>query len=65
MADAAASLLRPPDNATLTFAPIGDLVNKVANDGPEIQTPVGPPLGGIVSLDLAPDDQGPAQQSLF
>lgn len=62
-ADAAAALLRPPENDVLTFTPIGDLVNKVANDGPEIQEPSGPPLGNAAPL--PEQDAGPRQQSLF
>ena len=40
----AAALLRTPDEAVLTFVPVGEAVNKVANDGPEVQVPAGPPL---------------------
>jgi putative SOS response-associated peptidase YedK len=61
MTEAAAALLQPPGNAILTFIPIGDLVNKVANDGPEIQAPVGPPLAPAVP----PAEDPPAQASLF
>ena len=63
--DMAVALLRPPENDTLTFVPIGDLVNKVANDSPEVQAPVGPPLGQgprASREDRAPPD---AQASLF
>lgn len=41
---AAAALLRPTHESTLEFRPIGPAVNKVANDGADIQTPIGPPL---------------------
>lgn len=44
-ADAAASLLTPAAVDTLTFVPIGTAVNKVDNEGPEVQVPIGPPLG--------------------
>lgn len=39
-----ASLLDPAGDDALEFVPIGTAVNRVANDGPEIQTPVGPSL---------------------
>jgi putative SOS response-associated peptidase YedK len=39
--DDAVGLLRPAENEILRFVPIGDAVNKVVNDGPEIQVPVG------------------------
>ena len=58
--DDAAALLRPPDNDILTFVPIGDGVNKVANDGPEIQLPRGAPLAS-----QAPRAAEPEQPSLF
>ena len=35
----ALALLRPVENNTLAFVPISDLVNKVANDGPDVQAP--------------------------
>jgi len=37
-----AALMRPAPDDTLEFMPIGTAVNKVANDAPEIQAPVGP-----------------------
>ena len=60
-ADAAAALLVPPENDILSFVPIGDAVNKADNDGPEIMTPVGPPLGS----EFATPEQAEAQPSLF
>jgi putative SOS response-associated peptidase YedK len=39
----AAGLMRPTGDNILEFIPIGTGVNKVANDGPEVQAPVGPP----------------------
>ena len=59
-ADAATALLRTPADDMLTFVPIGNGVNKVANDGPEIQEPTGAPLDGA-----APSTPGPEQPSLF
>ncbi|MDR3461184.1 MAG: SOS response-associated peptidase [Beijerinckiaceae bacterium] len=59
-ADQALALLRPPANNVLSFTAIGDAVNKVANDGPEIQMP----LAGQPAIPVrAPD--GPAQGQLF
>lgn len=64
--EAALALLKPPDNDVLTFTPIGDLVNKVTNDGPEIQVPAGPmidvPTSGVRSM---PEEVEPIQSSLF
>ena len=42
--DQAAALLRPASEELLRFVPIGDGVNKVANDGPAILQPTGAPL---------------------
>jgi putative SOS response-associated peptidase YedK len=58
--DEALRLLRPPLSDVLTFSAIGDAVNKAANDGPEVQSP----------LDQQPavptrEPDGPAQASLF
>ena len=39
------ALLRPAENDTLVFAPIGEAVNKAENDTPDIMVPTGPPLG--------------------
>ena len=59
--DAALTLLRPPVNDVLTFTPISDAVNKVDNDHPSIQEPIGRPLGvGRPARRVAeerPDDQ--------
>jgi putative SOS response-associated peptidase YedK len=52
--DRATALLRPCGNEVLAFTRIGDAVNKVANDFPEIQTPV-----------AEPTEHGPRQASLF
>ncbi len=38
----ALALLRPPPDDLLEMIPIGKAVNKVANDGPEVQQPDGP-----------------------
>lgn len=43
--DGAAALLKPPNNDVLRFVPIGDAVNKAANDGPEVMLPTGPTRG--------------------
>lgn len=40
--DEARALLRPPPEDLLEMVPIGRAVNKVANDGPELQEPLGP-----------------------
>jgi putative SOS response-associated peptidase YedK len=58
--DDALRLLHPPGNDFLTFTAIGDAVNKVANDGPEVQK----------ALEAQPaiparEPEGPAQASLF
>ncbi|WP_026608525.1 SOS response-associated peptidase [Methylocapsa acidiphila] len=39
-ADAAFVLLRPPENDVLEFFEIGPVVNKVANDSPDVQKPI-------------------------
>ena len=41
---AAIALLRPPRDDLLAFVPVGEAVNKAANDGPEVMAPIGPPL---------------------
>ncbi len=56
-ADAAAVLLKPADDDRLVFHAIGDLINKVANDGPAVQAPLGEPP--------ALEVERPAQASLF
>ena len=40
----AAALLRTPAAEVLAFVPVSDAVNKVDNDDPAVQEPVGPPL---------------------
>ena len=40
--DRALALLHPADDDVLEFFEVGPAVNSVANDGPELQTPVGP-----------------------
>lgn len=60
-AEAAVALLEPPDDDVLTFTPIGDAVNKVVNDGPEIQEPIGPAL----TSEHRPADATAVQPSLF
>ena len=40
----AAALLRTPAEEVLVFVPVSERVNKVDNDGPAVQEPVGPPL---------------------
>ena len=40
--ETALALLRPPPDDLLEMIPIGRAVNKVANDGPEVQQPDGP-----------------------
>jgi putative SOS response-associated peptidase YedK len=50
--DEIADLLRPPPDDLLEAVPIGDRVNDVANDGPDLQDPV-------------PDDSTERQLSLF
>jgi putative SOS response-associated peptidase YedK len=58
-ADEAAALLHPAATDVLTFFAIGDAVNKVANDGPAIQTP-------LAEQPIVPSvPTGPAQASLF
>ena len=57
--DAAATLLRPPENDILTFVPVSEAVNKVDNDDARVQVPVGPLLAG----DLPQWEE--AQPSLF
>ena len=59
-ADEALRLLRPPANDVLTFTAIGDAVNKVANDGPEVQTPLADQPAIPVQAPV-----GPAQGQLF
>ena len=51
----AGALLRPIENDTLAFLPISDLVNKVANDGPEVQAPAA----------TRPDARDPRQPSFL
>ena len=38
----AGKLMRPAPDDLLEFIPIGVAINRVANDGPEVQTPIGP-----------------------
>lgn len=59
-ADVAAALLRPPENEVLTFTPVGNAVNKVANDGPEVQRPIGDPIAVPV-----PQSEPEGQPRLF
>lgn len=49
----AEALLRTPADEVLAFVPVSDAVNKVDNDGPAVQEPVGPPLqlGGAPPTD--------------
>lgn len=49
--DAALRLLRPVEDDVLVFTPVGDAVNKVANDGPEVMAPVGTSLTSISEPD--------------
>ncbi|MCG6857899.1 MAG: SOS response-associated peptidase [Salaquimonas sp.] len=49
-----ADLLVPADPDLLEIIPLGDRVNRVANTGPDIQEPAGPPLT------LPKADEGPA-----
>ncbi len=53
-ADAAFSLLRPPENDVLEFFEIGPAVNKVANDSAGVQKPLAPPLAGRKDHPKAP-----------
>ena len=57
--DAAIALLQPPDNDRLSFVAIGDGVNKVANDGPQVQVPLSE------QPDVPATAAGPHQASLF
>ncbi len=61
-AEDAAVLLRTPADEVLAFVPVADAVNKVENDGPAVQEPVGPPL----QLGAAPPtDAGEVQLGLL
>ena len=60
-ADAAMALLRPAGEEILTFCAIGDLVNKVANDGPEVQRPAA--AAPLPKVEREPT--APLQGSLF
>ena len=46
----ALALLRPPENDLMVFAAIGDAINKVANDGPDVQRAAGAPEPAQASL---------------
>ena len=61
-ADAALALLEPAAETVLAFFAVGDLVNKVANDGPEVQRPA-----TAVQVPSVPEvsTPGPVQISLF
>lgn len=67
-ADNAFNLLQPPENEVLEFFEIGPAVNKVGNDTPQIQQPIGPLLAesaghsGVQEPEPLPR---PAQGSLF
>jgi putative SOS response-associated peptidase YedK len=49
-ADAAAALLKPASETVLDFFPVSDAVNKVANDGPDLMHPIGPPLAASARM---------------
>ena len=55
-------LMRPADEDFFEAIPVSDLVNKVANTGPELQIPVVPEPK---KPKPAPDRSGDAQMSLF
>ncbi len=64
--DRAAALLEPPVQAELELVPISSAVNRVANDGPELQEPAGP---AVAAPKAAPRRREPGtaggQGSLF
>jgi putative SOS response-associated peptidase YedK len=62
-ADAAFSLLRPPENEVLRFFEIGPAVNKAANDAPEVQKPASALQAAAAPIAVTPAT--PAQGSLF
>ncbi len=64
-ADAALALLKPAGEEILTFCPVGDLVNKVANDGPEVQRPVWPAALPRADREADREQAAPLQGSLF
>ena len=55
--DEAAALLRPAEVDVLEFLPVGDAVNKAANDGPDLMRPTGPALAAAAE---APTDEQPS-----
>lgn len=58
-----ADLVHPVEEGMLEATPVSDLVNKVANTGPEVQSPIGPSEdSGETSESPA---ESPAQPSLF
>jgi len=59
--DEAAALLEPPVQMDLELVAVSLAVNRVANDGPEIQTPVSVPLG-VSPKAPAPRSGPPAEQ---
>ena len=59
-ADEAGRLMKPADDDVLEFWPISTAVNKVGNDTPEIQEPVGP-----VERPAPPAPAPPRQRDLF
>jgi putative SOS response-associated peptidase YedK len=68
LADSAIGLLRPPENDVLDFFEIGPAVNKVDNNGPEIQGPVVPAGSGPPPPEAAaqrPAAAVPTMGSLF
>ena len=54
--------MRPADEDFFEAIPVSDLVNKVANTGPELQAPVVPEAK---KPKPAPDQSGDEQMSLF
>lgn len=64
-AEAAASLLRPPEKDVLDFFEIRPDVNKVENDRAEIQQPIGISSGRRAPSLGDPQETAPLQRSLF
>lgn len=59
-----ADLLKAPQQGVFEAIPVSDLVNRVANTGPEIQKPVTPKQFSAKSINPKPRDED-AQASLF
>ena len=58
-----ADLMQPVEPDFFEAIPVADLVNKVANEGPQLQERVEPAAG--VPSDAGPPDEPPAQMTLF